>query len=184
MRVVTNARKKVIVRRSGGGLLRGYLAPSGFVRQMSGEPVLALLDLDGREQVVSLQGVILVHFVRDFNSSDEVNPERLMRRTFLARPRTEGLWVRLTLREEEQLEGLAPLDLALANGLADDLGLHLVPPDIRGNTQRIYVPRSAIVALQVIAVVTTPTKRKAMEQPVVLPGLDAQLALALPEEAP
>ena len=179
---MTHVLKKVIVRGFSPGLLRGYLAPSGFLRQAASEPALELLDLEGRQQVISLQEVRMVSFVRDFNLSDDSNPERLMRRTFLARPRTEGLWVRLTLRGEEQIDGLAPLDLAFADGLAHDLGLQFTPPDIRGNTQRIYVPRSAISALQIIAVVTTPSKRRAMEMPMAVQGTEAQLTLALPEE--
>ncbi len=62
------------------------------------------------------------------------------------------------------MEGLAALDLSLASGLAEDLGLQMVPPDVRGNSQRVYVPRSALSGLQVVAVVTTPTRRKQLEQ--------------------
>ena len=75
-----------------------------------------LLDLSGRVQPVPLPDVKYVSYVRDFNTADNVHPERLMRRTFLARPRTEGLWLRLTLRDGDRIEGLAPLDLSLADG--------------------------------------------------------------------
>ena len=153
------SRKKVIVRRFLPGLLRGYLPPSGFVGR-DGPAALELLDLGGRVQAIPLQDVKTVSFVREFNMADDIAPERLPRRSFLARPRTEGLWMRLTLRDGEDLEGLAPLDLALADGLAEDLGFQLSPPDVRGNTQRIYVPRAAIATLQILAVVTTPSRKK------------------------
>jgi hypothetical protein len=156
---MASSRKKVIVRRFLPGLLWGYLPANGLSH--SGQPALLdLLDLGGRIQPIPLADVKYIAYVRDFNTSDAVMPERLMRKTFLARPRTEGLWLRLTLRDGDRLEGLAPLDLTLADGWAEDLGVHLVPPDIRGNTQRLYVPRLAIETMEILAVVTTPSRKK------------------------
>lgn len=159
------SRKKVVVRRFLPGLVRGYLPAAGFVRRESGtgDGILELLDLSGRLQEIALADVKTVSFVREFHLNDNANPERLPRKTFLARPRTEGLWIRLVLRDEELLEGLAPLDLGLADSLAEDLGIQFIPPDVRGNAQRLYVPRLAMASLQVVAVVTTPSRRKALE---------------------
>ena len=157
---MSSSHKKVIVRRFTGDVLSGYLPVSGFVRHRS----LDLLDLSGRVIPLVLNDIKLVSYVRDFNLSDSVNPERLIRRTFLARPRTEGLWLRLTFRtpssEIDQLEGLAPIDATLLDDLVDDAGLFLTPPDTRSNTQRIYVPRTSITDLQLIAVITTPSRKK------------------------
>lgn len=161
---MSSSRKKVIVRRFSGDALPGYLPHADFVRQNS----IDLLDLSGRIIPLSLSDIKLVSFVRDFNLSDTVNPERLTRRAFLARPRTEGLWLRLTFRSGDLLEGLAPTDLTLMDALVQDAGLFLVPPDTRSNTQRIYVPRTAISELQLLAVITTPSRR----QP--LPGKSAK----------
>lgn len=160
---VTAGRKKVIVRRFSPGLLRGYLPSSGFVRKDGEGSLLSVLDLAGRVQEIALADVKTISFVREFHLNDNANPERLPRKTFLARPRTEGLWIRMILRDEETMEGLAPLDLSLADGLTDDLGIQFTPPDVRGNAQRLYVPRSAIMSLQIVAVVTTPSRRKASE---------------------
>lgn len=172
---MSSAHKKVIVRRFLGDTIPGYLPLSRFVRnRTSGKPeerALDLLDLSGRILSIPLPDIKYVCYVRDYNLNDSVNPERLTRRTFLARPRTEGLWLRLTFRsapssspstaaEAEQFEGLAPLDLSLADDLVDDAGLFLIPPDIRSNTQRIYIPRAAISDLQLLAVITTPSRRK------------------------
>ncbi|SEB37412.1 DUF6982 domain-containing protein [Terriglobus roseus] len=153
------SRKKVVVRRFLPGLLWGYLPASGLA--YTGEPpMLDLLDLSGRIQPVPLADVKYAAYVRDFNTGDTFAPERLTRKTFLARPRSEGLWLRLTLRDREVFEGLAPLDLTMADGWAQDLGVHLVPPDIRGNTQRLFIPRLAIESMEVLAVVTTPSRKK------------------------
>ncbi len=180
---MTGSRKKVIVRRFTPGLLRGYLPAASFVEQHNDSCSLQLLDLAGRVQSVALGDVKYVSFVREFNLNDEANPERLPRRSFLARPRTEGLWIRLVLRDDEQIEGLAPLDLTLADGLADDRGIQFTPPDVRGNTLRVYVPRSAMQSLQVVAVVTTPTRRKILEALSQPAAEDAQFLLGLQEDA-
>ncbi len=153
---MSNSRKKVIVRRFSGDTLPGYLPHANILREDS----IDLLDLSGRIISLPINDIKLVSYVRDFNLSDTVNPERLTRRTFLARPRSEGLWVRLTFRTGELLEGLAPTDRTLLDSLADDAGLFLSPPDNRSNTQRLYVPRTAITELQLLAVITTPSRRQ------------------------
>lgn len=153
---MAGSQKKVILRRFTPGLLWGYLPPTGFVRGDG----LDLLDLSGRVQTVPLADVKYAAFVRDFNTNDSSAPERLLRKTFLARPRTEGLWLRLVLRDGDLVEGLAPLDLSLVDGFEKERGVQLVPPDVRGNTQRLYIPRAAIETMEVLAVVTTPSKRK------------------------
>lgn len=161
---MSSARKKVIVRRFIGDVLPGYLPLSSFVRNQPQGRIVDLLDLSGRVVTLPLDDIKYICYVRDFNLSDPTNPERLTRRTFLARPRTEGLWLRLTFRnsptEPDILEGLAPIDAALLDDMLNDAGLFLTPPDTRSNTQRIYVPRAAITELQLLAVITTPSRRK------------------------
>lgn len=154
------AQKKVIVRRFAGDLLPGYLPPGAFVRPDPVSPRVDLLDLSGRIVPIDLKDIKMISYVRDFNLTDTTNPERLLRRTFLARPRTEGLWLRMTFRGGDLLEGIAPIDLSLLSNAIEDLGLHITPPDTRTNTQRIFVPRSALDELQLIAVITTPSRRK------------------------
>jgi len=167
------SRKKAIVRTLTGTLHSGYLPLSGL---LNGEAV-ELLDLDGRILALPLKTVRWIAYVRDFNLGDSVDPERLTRRTFLARPRAEGLWVRLTMGGGETLEGLAPLDLSLVDGLLEDRGVYLIPPDLRSNTQRLFVPRSAFTGVQVLAVITTPSKPKAGAKP----GVRTQQDFAFPE---
>lgn len=153
---MSSSRKKVLVRRFSGDALPGYLPNAGFVHAGAVE----LLDLSGRILPLPLNDVKHISFVRDFNLSDTQNPERLTRRTFLARPRTEGLWVRFTFRGGDQFEGLAPTDISLVDGLIDDVGLFIIPPDTRSNTQRLFIPRTAISELQLVAVITTASKRQ------------------------
>jgi hypothetical protein len=153
---MSSAHKKVIVRRFTGETLPGYLPLAGFTRNR----IIDLLDLEGRVISLSINDIKYICYVRDYNLNDTSNPERLTRRTFLAKPRTEGLWLRLTFRSGDLLEGLAPIDITLADDLINDTGLQLTPPDVRSNTQRIFVPRTSITDLQLLAVITTPSRRK------------------------
>jgi hypothetical protein len=153
---MSSAHKKVIVRRFTSETLPGYLPLSAFVRNRG----IELLDLSGRVIPILLNDIKHICYVREFNLHDTVNPERLTRRTFLARPRTEGLWLRMTFRTGEVFEGLAATDIALLDDLINDTGLHLTPPDTRSNTQRVYVPRTSLTELQLLAVITTPSRRK------------------------
>jgi len=154
------AHKKVIVRRFTGETLPGYLPLTGFLHNRAPQPAIDLLDLSGRVVSLLLHDIKHVCYVRDFNLNDSLNPERLTRRTFLAKPRSEGLWLRMTFRSGDLLEGLAPIDITLTDDLVHDAGLHLTPPDTRSNTQRIYVPRTSLAELQLLAVITTPSRRK------------------------
>ncbi len=169
---MADSRKKVIVRTLGNLLHPGYLPLAGLLDPTN--TAVSLLDLEARILPIPLASVRHIAYVRDFNLNDTTDPERLTRRTFLARPRTEGLWLRLTLPGygtalvPDILEGLVPLDLTLLDMLQQDRGLFLIPPDIRSNTQRLYVPRSAILDLRLLAVITNPSKptpRPAKRQP-------------------
>jgi hypothetical protein len=182
----SSSRKKVIVRRLTGETVPGYLPLSGFLRNRATEPAIDLLDLSGHVISILIKDIKHICYVRDFNLNDTFNPERLTRRTFLARPRSEGLWLRLTFRAlpstaasaatspPDQLEGLAPIDASLLDDLVGDAGLQLTPPDVRSNTQRVYVPRAAISDLQLIAVITTPSRKKTLLAPTA-PSLQNEL---------
>jgi hypothetical protein len=59
------------------------------------------------------------------------------------------------------LEGLMANDLTQVP--AD--GFLLNPPDTRGNVQRIFVPRSAVVSVNVLAVIGGPQARRRPARP-------------------
>ena len=132
--------KKVIVRKLDRDTVNGYVAPANFVH----EGKLELLNTAGNVVAMDLRDIKGVYFVREFADSDT-----LSRKTFTSRPRTEGLWVRLRFKDNEVLEGMMPNDLSQST--AD--GFLINPPDLRSNTQRIFVPRSALASLTVLAVI-------------------------------
>jgi len=102
-----------------------------------------VLNTSGNVVSIDLQDIKGIYFVREF-----VEPESL-RKTFTTRPRTEGLWVRLRFRDNEVMEGMMPNYLTLMT--AD--GYLINPPDTRSNTQRIFIPRTALAQLTVLAVI-------------------------------
>jgi hypothetical protein len=152
---MASGRKPVIVRKFSRDWLAGY-AGVDFGQH---SPELEILDLAGKVVRMGWEQVKWVCYVRDFpaGGSDPSNPERLLRKRFALRPRTAGLWLRLTLNDGDELEGLAANDRSLVDGA----GLLLTPPDTRSNTQRIYVPRQAIQVLEVLSLVGAASRRRA-----------------------
>ena len=120
--------------------INGYVAPANFVHDSK----LELLNTAGNVVAIELRDIKGVYFVREFGDSDS-----LSRKTFTSRPRTEGLWVRLKFKDNEVLEGMMPNDLSLTTAE----GFLINPPDMRSNTQRIFVPRTALESLTVLAVI-------------------------------
>lgn len=149
---MSSSRKKVIVRRWDQEWFPGYLPPSGF--QLTG--AIELLDLSGKVQIMDAAELKWICFVRDFNSGEITNPERLLRKTFAGRPRAAGIWLRTRLADDDRLEGVADNDCSLINSV----GLFLTPPDTRSNTQRIFLPATSIVSLEILGVIgaTVPQK--------------------------
>jgi hypothetical protein len=152
---MASGQKKVVVRTFDGAVAWGYLPQGGFVEQDSVE----LMAVDGRLSGHAVNEIKTISYVRDFNLDDKVDPERMGRRTFQARPRGDGLWVKLTFRDGEELEGLTTFDVGVVDSVLEDGGIFVRPPDARGNTQRIFVPRTALRSLEVLGFVTAPSKR-------------------------
>jgi hypothetical protein len=120
--------------------MKGYLNPA----RLGQVDPLDLLTPDGEHEQIPLERIRSLYFVREFNGDFE--PER---KSFLSRPKLDGLWIRLRYTDGETLEGVVPNDLL---SLLDN-GVQFTPPDLNSNTDRIFVPRSAITALTVLGVV-------------------------------
>jgi len=132
--------KKVVIRKLDRDSVNGYVAPANFVR----EGKLELLNTAGNVVAIDLRDIKVVYFVREFGETESLN-----RKTFTTRPRTEGLWVRIKFKDSDTIEGLMSNDLS-AN-LAE--GFLINPPDLRSNTQRMFIPRNALESLTVLAVI-------------------------------
>jgi hypothetical protein len=139
-RVPASTHKKVVVVLSDRRPVRGYLNPT---RLGMPQPV-DLLTPDGQHQEIPLEEIRSIYFVREF--SDDFEPER---KVFLSRPKLDGLWVRLRFADNETIEGVVPNDLL---SLLDN-GVHITPPDLNSPTDKIFIPRTALVELTVLGVV-------------------------------
>ena len=147
-RAPASTHKKVVVALADRKSLRGYLNPS---RLGQSDPI-DLLTPDGEHEEIPLSKIRSIYFVREF--SDDFEPER---KTFLSRPKLDGLWVRLRFIDGDTLEGVVPNDLL---GLLDN-GLHITPPDLSSSTDRIFVPRPALSELTVLGVVGVARRKPA-----------------------
>jgi len=136
----TSTRKKVVVLLQDQTPLKGYLNPALLGRAET----IDLLTVDGEHQSIALEDVKSVHFVREF--LEEFEPER---KTFLSRPKLDGLWVRLRFRDGDVMEGI------VSNDLLDmlDTGVQLTPPDLHGNSLRLFIPRTSLLEMKVLGVV-------------------------------
>jgi hypothetical protein len=155
---MASSQKKVVVRGVNGSLAWGYLPQGGFV--VDGK--VELIEVDARTKHFDLNEIQTIAYVRDFNLDDIVEPERIGRRAFPARPKGEGLWVRVEFqRDLAPLEALLTIDLGALSALMEDKVFFLVPPDGRSNTLRLFVPRTALRTLEVLGWVSSPSKRMA-----------------------
>jgi hypothetical protein len=140
MRAPASTNKKVVVQLLDERPVKGYLNPAGL-----GEADrIDLLTPEGEHREMRLGEVKCVYFVREFEE-----PFEPARKVFLNRPKLDGLWVKLRFRDEDEMEGI------VANDLLELLksGVQLTPPDLHGNTLRIFIPRSALTTLRVLGVV-------------------------------
>jgi hypothetical protein len=139
--------KKTILRRFDKEPLAGYVNPLSFL-QPEGVEVLSAL---GRVTTVPYGEIRSVSFVRDFDDASGAG-----QRVFHSRPKMEGLWLSLEFRDGEMMEGILPNNLLQL----ERYGFTVIPPDPYSNNQRVFVPRAALRAAEVLGVVGSPLKRR------------------------
>ena len=140
--------KRVLVARFDREMLRGFVqTPAGF-----GGDALELLTPEGSLVRVPFLETKAVCFVRDLESEETWREHR----SFAARPKSSGLWVRLRFRDGDSIEGMLPNNLMMQEAA----GFNIVPPDPTFQNQRIFVPREALTEVQVLGVIGSPLRRK------------------------
>ena len=139
--------KKALIRRYQRETLAGYVNPLSFLQPEGVE----LLSDQANVTIVPYPEIRSLAFVREFEGAP--GPERVI---FQTRPKTPGLWVNLRFRDGEVLEGILPNNLMLL----ENAGFTVIPPDPFGNLQRIWVPRGALAAVEVLGVVGSPLRKR------------------------
>jgi hypothetical protein len=145
--VTPSTTKKAVIRRFEKEALSGYVNPLTYLA-LTG---IELLSTQGDVAIVPYPDIKAVSFVRDFDSAREP-----MRHVFQNRPKMAGLWVRLEFRDGEVLEGILPNNLLQL----ETRGFAVIPPDPNGNTQRVFIPRTALRAVEVLGVVGSPLRKR------------------------
>jgi hypothetical protein len=144
--VASSTAKKVVVRRFDRENLTGFVNSLSYLQPTAVE----LLKPDGTLVLLPYEEVKSVCFVKDFEAEAE------SRRVFMTRPKLEGLWVRMQLRDGEILDGILPNNLLVW----DIAGFTVTPPEPDANNQRVFVPRPALKSIQVLGVVGSPLRAK------------------------
>jgi Family of unknown function (DUF6982) len=144
--VAASTTKKTLIRRFDRESLQGYVNAQSFLQPGGVE----FLTPSGSIVLVPYQEVKSVVFVRDFESPTE--PAKI----FMTRPKMDGLWVRMTFRDGEVMDGILPNDLVHW----DVQGYSFTPPEPYSNNQKLFVPREALSSMSVLGVVGSPLTRK------------------------
>ena len=146
--------KKVLISRFDREPLSGFVNPQTYLTSAG----IELLTSDGNLQTVPYADVKLVCFVRDFEQGE---PRRELR-LFAARPKMEGLWIRMRFKDGDSMDGL------LSNNLLqlEPQGFSVIPPDPGFQNQRVFVPRAALSSIQVMGVIGSPLRQGRKTKPV------------------
>ena len=142
--MASSTSKKVQIQRFDREPLLGFVNPATYLTDVGVE----LMTLTGTVAVVPYPDVKTLYFVRDFGGQAGGG-----RRSFVSRPRLDGVWLRLTFTDRDTLEGVMPNNLLQV----DTRGFHMIPPD---GGQRVFVPRTALVEVQVLGVVGSPLRTR------------------------
>ena len=145
--------KKVLIRRFEREPLSGFVNPQTYLQPAGVE----LLSTEGELVHVPYQDIKVVCFVRDFETSDPAQEKKV----FNSRPKLDGLWVRMQLRDGEIMDGILSNDLLQL--VAD--GFTVVPPDPYSNNQKLFVPRAGLRQIHVLGVVGSPLKPRKKKPP-------------------
>ncbi|MEZ5399035.1 MAG: hypothetical protein R2729_05150 [Bryobacteraceae bacterium] len=129
--------------------MAGFVNPQDWLRAAH----LELITPAGMVATVPYGEVKLVCFVRDFENTDW----KTERRKFSSRPKTEGLWVQARFKDHDWVEGILPNDLCQT----DPQGFLFAPPDASSNTQRVFIPRNALVEFKILGVIGIGKEKKA-----------------------
>jgi hypothetical protein len=139
--------KKALIQRFDKEALSGYVHPLSYL-QLTGVELLSAL---GNVATVPYEEIKTISFVRDFESAADAT-----RRVFNTRPKMAGLWMSFQFRDGDVMEGVMPNNL-----LPLELyGFTIIPPDPYSNQQRVFIPRTALRAVEVLGVVGSSLKKR------------------------
>ncbi len=134
-------KRKVIVRKLNGDILKGYMEQSPD--QIQGDSI-TFTSLTEEQISIPKRETKALFFVRKFSGNKEYTEVKF----FESQPRIDGLWVRLKFHDNETIEGIVSNSIRF---LVDD-GFFLRPPDPNSNNRLMYVLKVALKDFTVLGV--------------------------------
>lgn len=136
-------KRKVVVRKLDGGIIKGYVDPAlDPVTVQDGD--ITITSLTEEVLHVPTSEIKALFFVRKFSGNKDYSEVKF----FESQPRIDGLWVRLGFADNEAIEGI------VANSIEFLMqsGFYLKPPDPNSNNRLMYVVKSALKEFTVLGV--------------------------------
>lgn len=131
--------------------VEGYVSPATYL----GSEFVTLLTRDGSVDKVAYADLKALCFSTESPETDLFTAHTVFER----RPRLPGLWVRLVFTDGDELQGVLPPNLLEL----PYQGYLITPPKASAVRQRVFVPRSALKAVDVLGatgVKRAPVQRK------------------------
>lgn len=136
-------KRKVIIRKVNGEILKGYVEES--LDPVTGkENNVTITSLTEELIRVPKSEIKALFFVRKFSGNKEYSEVKF----FESQPRIDGLWVRVYFFDNEAIEGIVANSI---NFLIED-GFYLKPPDPNSNNRLMYIVKSALKDFTVLGV--------------------------------
>jgi len=136
-------KRKVIVRKIDGEILKGYVE-QGLEPIGSKDEGVTVTSLTDQVLHIPKREIKALFFVRKFSGNKDYSEVKF----FESQPRIDGLWVRLSFFDNEAIEGVVANTI---NFLVED-GFYLKPPDPNSNNRLMYVVKSALKDFTVLGV--------------------------------
>jgi hypothetical protein len=149
--VAASTAKKTVIRRFDRESLQGYVNPQNYLLSNG----IEFLTPSGSILVLAYTEVKSVIFVKEFESSTDAA------KLFQTRPKMDGLWVRMTFRDGDVMDGILP-----NNPVKWEVQGYLVtPPEPYSNNQKLFIPREALSSMSILGVVGSPLTRTRKQKP-------------------
>ena len=134
-------KKKVILRKLDGKIIKGYLEG---IPDWVGAEFLKILSLSDEIILVKKSEIKALFFVRRFGG----NKEHAEVRFFDTHPKIDGLWIRITFKDDEVLEGIVSnsFDFFVQDGF------YIKPPDPNTNNRLVYILKSALKDMTILGI--------------------------------
>lgn len=145
--MASSTSKRVLVVRFDRESVPGFIDHANFLRPSG----IELLTPAGSVSVLPYADVKAICFVKDLGDPPSWKENRL----FVARPKTEGLWVRFHFKDGDLMDGLLPHNL-----LSWEVeGFTVAPADPTFQNQRVFLPKTALTETKLMGVVGAQTRQ-------------------------